>query len=368
MFDRRLIHYFDWGLLGLSLALSGIGLVALYSAVTADPPPAPQKILFFKQIIWFSAGAGMMVAAFSFNYRQLDRWAYPLYIGCILLLLGVILFGKLAGGSRRWLILGPVHLQPSELIKIAVVVVLANYYSKNSSSRGFTLKELVRPVLLTAAPCAMIVVQPDLGTAGIVALIAVSITLFVRVERRSLLTLLASGAAIVPAVWFFLKDYQKQRIIIFLNPDHDPLGSGYHIIQSKIAIGSGMIHGKGFLQGTQNALSFLPEEHTDFIFSVFAEEWGMVGSVCLILLFLVLVLWGLGIAHRCRDPFGTLLAVGISALLFWQVVINIGMTMGLMPVVGVPLPFISYGGSSTLTTTICVGLLMNVSMRRFMVE
>ncbi len=214
----------------------------------------------------------------------------------------------------------------------------------------------------------MIVAQPDLGTAGLMALIAVSITLFARVERRSLLTLLASGMAVVPAVWVLLKDYQKQRILTFLNPDHDPLGSGYHIIQSKIAIGSGMMSGKGYLQGTQNALSFLPEEHTDFIFSVLAEEWGFAGSIGLILLFLVLILWGLSIAHRCRDPFGTVLAVGITALLFWQVVINIGMTMGLMPVVGVPLPLISYGGSSTLTVAICIGLLMNVSMRRFMVE
>jgi rod shape determining protein RodA len=180
--------------------------------------------------------------------------------------------------------------------------------------------------------------------------------------------LVAPAAAMVPVVWSLLKDYQKQRIMTFLNPDQDPLGTGYHIIQSKIAIGSGMLTGKGYLQGTQNALSFLPEEHTDFIFSVLAEEWGAIGSISLILLFLVLILWGLNIAHRCRDPFGILLAVGITSLLAWQVVINIGMTMGIMPVVGVPLPLISYGGSSTLTVAICIGLLMNVSMRRFMVD
>lgn len=368
MFDRRLVHHFDWGLMGVTLLLGGIGLATLYSAVTADPPPAPQQLLFFKQIIWFCIGMAVMIVAFSFNYRLLDRWAYPIYFACILMLLGVMLFGKLAGGSRRWLILGPVHLQPSELIKISVVLVLAKYYSKNMNSGGFSLRELTRPVIVVALPFGLIVAQPDLGTAGLMALIAVSITLFARVERRSLLTLLASGMAVVPAVWVLLKDYQKQRILTFLNPDHDPLGSGYHIIQSKIAIGSGMMSGKGYLQGTQNALSFLPEEHTDFIFSVLAEEWGFGGSIGLILVFLVLILWGLSIAHRCRDPFGTVLAVGITALLFWQVVINIGMTMGLMPVVGVPLPLISYGGSSTLTVAICIGLLMNVSMRRFMVE
>jgi rod shape determining protein RodA len=368
MFDRRLVHNFDWGLIGITMLLGGIGLATLYSAVTADPPPAPQKILFYKQIIWFGIGMAVMIVTFSFNFRLLDRWAYPIYFACILMLLGVILFGKIAGGSRRWLILGPVHLQPSELIKIAVVVVLAKFYSKNVSSSGLSLRELLRPLLVTALPFALIVAQPDLGTAGLMALIAVSITLFVKVERRVLVTLLASGMAVVPAVWYLLKDYQKQRILTFLNPDHDPLGSGYHIIQSKIAIGSGMMTGKGYLQGTQNALSFLPEEHTDFIFSVLAEEWGFAGSIGLILLFLGLILWGLSIAHRCRDPFGTLLAVGVTALLFWQVVINIGMTMGLMPVVGVPLPLVSYGGSSTLTVAICIGLLMNVSMRRFMVE
>jgi len=368
MFDRRLIHCFDWGLLLLVLLLSGIGLVTVYSAVTADPPPASQKILFYKQIIWFSIGILVMVASFSFNYRLLERWAHSIFVVCVLLLLGVVAFGKLAGGSRRWLVLGPVHLQPSELIKISVVLLLAKYYSKDAVADGLSLRDLVRPLLMTALPIGLIVIQPDLGTAGLVALIAVTMTLFVKVERRSLALLLATGLAVVPAVWIALKDYQRQRILTFLNPDGDPLGAGYHLIQSKIAIGSGMLSGKGYLQGTQNALSFLPEEHTDFIFSVLAEEWGAAGSVTLILLFLVLILWALSIAHRCRDPFGIILSVGITAMIFWQAVINVGMTMGLMPVVGVPLPFISYGGSSTLTMAICIGLLMNVSMRRFMVE
>jgi rod shape determining protein RodA len=169
-------------------------------------------------------------------------------------------------------------------------------------------------------------------------------------------------------VWFFLKEYQKRRILTFLDPDRDPLGAGYHIIQSKIAIGSGMISGKGFLKGTQNALAFLPEQHTDFIFSVLAEEWGFIGAFILLCLFLILIIWGLNIAYRCREPFGTIIAVGVTAMIFWQAFINIAMTMGLMPIVGVTLPFISYGGSSVLTTMICVGLLMNVSMRRFLGE
>lgn len=172
----------------------------------------------------------------------------------------------------------------------------------------------------------------------------------------------------VPLIWFFLKEYQKKRILVFLNPDRDPLGAGYHIIQSKIAIGSGMLSGKGYLKGTQNALSFLPEEHTDFIFSVLAEEWGFLGSVTLVLLFLILIIWGLNVAHGCREPFGTIVAVGVTSMIFWQAFINIGMAMGLLPVVGVPLPFVSYGGSSVLTTAISIGLLLNVSMRRFMLD
>ena len=367
MFDRRLLQYFDWGLLGLAVLTGGCGLLVLYSAVTAETP-APQMIIFYKQLIWFSTALIAMVVCFSFNYKLLDRWGQIIYIACILLLVWVLLFGKAAGGSRRWLALGPISIQPSELAKVAVMIVLARYYSKDAHTGGFTLRELLRPALLTFIPFILILEQPDLGTAGMLLLIAASMTVFVKIERRSFITLLVSSAAVVPLVWFFLKDYQKRRILVFLDPDLDPLGAGYHIIQSKIAIGSGLIAGKGFLQGTQNALSFLPEEHTDFIFSVLAEEWGFVGSVFVILLFLLLILWGLNIAQGCREPFGTILVVGVTSMFFWQVIINISMTMGLMPVVGVPLPFVSYGGSSVLTTAIGIGLLMNVSMRRFMLK
>jgi len=367
MFDRRLIQYFDWGLMGLAILIGCLGLITLYSAVTAETP-TPQKVLFFKQFLWFIIGLFVMVFSFLFNYKILDRWSLPIYFTCIALLAAVLFSGKYVGGSRRWLIVGPVSFQPSELVKIAVILALAHYYSKDAKTRGFTLRELVRPMMIIILPVLLIVMQPDLGTAGLVVLIAGSITVFVKIERRSFAYLITSGAVLVPLIWFFLKEYQKKRILIFLDPDRDPLGAGYHIIQSKIAIGSGMLTGKGFLQGTQNALSFLPEEHTDFIFSVLAEEWGALGSIILILLFLILILWGLNVAHGCREPFGTILAVGISAMIFWQVFINIGMSMGLFPVVGVPLPFVSYGGSSVLTTAISIGLLLNVSMRRFMLD
>jgi rod shape determining protein RodA len=284
------------------------------------------------------------------------------------MLISVLVFGKYVGGSRRWLILGPISIQPSELVKISIIAILAHYYSKDAYTRGFTLRELIRPFVLTMIPIVLIVRQPDLGTAMLIVLIAAAMTIFVKIERRSLIYLIVTSSVIIPLIWFFLKAYQKQRILVFLDPDRDPLGAGYHIIQSKIAIGSGMIGGKGYLKGTQNALSFLPEEHTDFIFSVLAEEWGFIGSILLIVFFFVLIFWGLNVAMKCREPFGTILSVGITSMIFWQALINIGMAMGLMPVVGVPLPFVSYGGSSVLTTAIGIGLLLNVSMRRFLLD
>jgi rod shape determining protein RodA len=368
MFDRRLVQYFDWGLLGLTFLLGCIGIVTLYSAVTAGALTA-HKTLYLKQLVWYGAGLTVMVISFVFNYKILDQYGHVIYWICIALLICVLGFGKYVGGSRRWLMLGPFSIQPSELVKIAVVIMLARYYAKLAITTGFTLRELLHPLILVMIPFILIVKQPDLGTAMLVLLIASSMTVFVKIERRSILYILAFGTISVPLVWFFfLKGYQKQRILTFLDPDRDPLGAGYHIIQSKVAIGSGMISGKGFLQGTQNALSFLPEQHTDFIFSVLAEEWGFVGSAFLLLIFLLLIVWSLNIAYRCRDPFGTILSIGITAMIFWQTVINIGMVTGLMPVVGVPLPFISYGGSSIITLMVCIGLLLNISMRRFMLE
>jgi len=367
MFDRRLIQYFDWGLLFVTALIGLIGLVTLYSAATAGGQ-AVLKTMYLKQLVWYGIGFFVMIFCFIFNYKHLDQWANVIYLSCNGLLVMVLLFGKFVAGSRRWLVLGPISVQPSELIKIAMIIALARYYSKAAGSAGVTLRELVVPCLLTAVPFLLIVKQPDLGTALMLVLIGGSITLFVKIERRSLACLSGAGIVLIPSVWFLLKGYQKQRILTFLNPDRDPLGAGYHIIQSKIAIGSGMIFGKGFLKGTQNVLSFLPEQHTDFIFSVLAEEWGLAGAVTLLFVFFLLLARGTSIAYKCRDPFGTILSVGITAMMFWQVLINIGMVMGLMPVVGIPLPFISYGGSSIITMMIGTGLLMNISMRRFMIE
>ena len=368
MFDRRLIQYFDWWLIGLTLMLGAVGLVLIYSAANAGDA-VMENALHGKQMIWFAIGLAAMVCTFVFNYRLMDQWGGGIYLISIVLLICVLLYGKHVGGSRRWLVMGPLTLQPSELVKISVIILLAKYYSKRVSIRGFTLRQLVVPMVIVLIPFILIVKQPDLGTALLVVLIAASITIYVKIERRSMAWLIGTGAVLVSLAWFFfLKGYQKQRILTFLNPDRDPLGAGYHIIQSKIAIGSGMLFGKGFLKGTQNALSFLPEQHTDFILSVLAEEWGFLGTTFVLVLYLLLLIWGLNIAYGCRDTFGTILAVGVTSMFFWQVFINVGMVMGLMPVVGVTLPLISYGGSSVVTSLVGIGILMNISMRRFMVE
>lgn len=367
MFDRRLAENFDWGLLGITVLLSVIGLTILYSAVTAGGPN-PQQILYYKQMIWFGGGLFLMSATFMINYKDLERWAPGIYLTCVILLVCVLVFGKVVGGSRRWLALGPVTIQPSELVKIGTIIILARYFARNASRRGFTIVELIRPAILIIIPFALIYKQPDLGTALLLVLIAGSMTFFVGIQRRSFFYLSGFGFLVVGIGSFFLKEYQKKRILTFLNPDRDPLGAGYHIIQSKIAIGSGMLTGKGFLKGTQNTLSFLPEQHTDFILSVLAEEWGFIGTGLVLFLYMLLLIWSLNIAHKSRDSFGTILAVGITAMIFWEAFINMGMVMGLMPVVGVPLPLISYGGSSVVTSMIGIGLLMGISMRRFIKE
>jgi rod shape determining protein RodA len=367
MIDRRLIQHFDWALLALLFLSAAVGVMTLYSAVTAGAETG-MRTLYLRQLMWLGLGFIAMTVGFSIDYRFLNRWAPMLYLGVVLLLVFVLFFGKYVGGSRRWIALGPVSVQPSEFMKLALVILLASYYEKRVETDGFTFRGLIAPFFFTAVPFTLIVLQPDLGTAMVLLLIAGSITFFVRIEKKTLVMLVGSVVPLGFVAWRLLRDYQRQRILTFFDPNGDPLGTGYHIIQSKIAVGSGMVWGKGFVEGTQNALSFLPEQHTDFIFSVLAEEWGFVGAGAVVILFLLFVFRGLSIAHRCRDSFGVILAVGISAMIFWQAFINIAMVMGMMPVVGVPLPFISYGGSSAITLMVSVGILMGVSMRRFRID
>lgn len=367
MFDRRLIQYFDWWLLLLTMLIAAIGVGLIYSSVNAGEMASASR-LYLKQLWWMGIGGCVMVAAFVFWYKKLDRWSLFFYVLCTGMLLAVLLVGKTVGGSTRWLDLGVFFLQPSEPAKIAVILVLAHYFAKQVKPWGMGIRELFPALLLTLIPVTLVLLQPDLGTALLILLIAGSIAVFAKIERRTFFVLLAAVLVIGPLGWFFIEDYQRMRILMLFSPESDPMGAGYHILQSKIAVGSGMLHGKGYLEGTQNILSFLPEQHTDFIFSVLAEEWGFVGAAGLLSLFVLLIAFGLNIAYGCRDDFGTLLAFGITAMIFWQTVINIGMVIGLMPVVGMPLPLVSYGGSSVITTLMGIGILHNISMRRFVME
>jgi rod shape determining protein RodA len=365
MFDRRLFTNFDWTLLVVVLLIAGCGVVNIYSASSSYRDIGTPY--FLKQLYWIVAGLILCLTVCSLDYHLLEDFAYWLYGAVLVLLVLVLLIGKTTMGATRWLDLGFFNIQPSEPMKIVIIMTFARFFSRYPVFKGLTLKDLAYPLLLLGVPALLIMKQPDLGTAVLVLLIAGTMLLYVGVRWSALATLFAAVVPLIYCGWRFgLHDYQKRRVYNFLNPDLDPQGSGYHIIQSKIAVGSGAMFGKGYLQGTQTQLRFLPEQHTDFAFSVFAEEWGFVGCLLMLALYLFLTLWGLGIAKRCNDRFGSLLAVGVSAMLFWHILINMGMVIGLFPVVGVPLPFFSYGGTSMVTSMVGVGILLNISMRRYM--
>lgn len=361
--DRRLIVHFDWPLLVSALLLIGCGLLTVLSAT--HTPGHLVSGLLARQTLWAGLGLVGLLAALSFDYHWLERYAYGLYAVALVLLLATAVLGSSGGGARRWIALGPVSIQPSEFAKLALVVALARYLHRQVSDGALSLRALLVPVLLLAPAALLVLKQPDLGTVVVLALTVAVMLLLAGLRLRLVLIVAAVLVPAVPQVWHHLKPYQQRRISTFINPQADPLGAGYHIIQSQIAIGSGMLEGKGYLHGTQNRLNFLPEQHTDFIFSVFAEEWGFIGACVLTCLYVALLLRCFIVATRARDTFGVLLAFGLTAMIFCQVVVNIGMATGSMPVVGITLPFFSYGGSSLLACMIAIGLLMNVSMRRF---
>jgi rod shape determining protein RodA len=365
MIDRRLLTNIDWMLAGLVLAVCLLGILNIYSATT------PYKVVatpyYIKQFYWMLVGMFIALTVCTVDYHILEDFSYGIYGIVIILLVAVLVIGRRSMGATRWLNLGLFNVQPSELMKIVVIIAFARFFNNFQSIGGLTVKDMLLPLGLLAFPALLIMKQPDLGTAVLVILIALSMSVY-RGLRWS--TVVTFTLVTVPVAWLgwshFLRPYQKNRILDFLNPERSRLGSGYHIIQSKIAVGSGGFSGKGFVKGTQSQLRFLPEQHTDFAFSVFAEEWGFIGCLILILLYLSLVLWGLNIAHRCNDRFGALLAVGVTAMLFWHIVVNMGMVIGMFPVVGVPMPFFSYGGTSMITSMVGIGILQNISMRRFM--
>jgi rod shape determining protein RodA len=364
MFDRRLVTHFDWTYLLLILLIAVIGIANLFSATSSWTTAVPP--VYLKQFYWLGLGLFIVAVICLFDYRHLEYFSFPMYGINLLLLVMVLAVGRTSMGATRWISLAGFNVQPSEIMKIVIIIALARYFTDKAHLRGFSLRELVIPGLILGAPALLIMKQPDLGTAMLVLCIGGTMALYAGVQRSAVIFLGLSGLAAVCGGWFLLHDYQRQRILTFLNPERDPLGAGYHIIQSKIAVGSGGLDGLGFMKGTQSQLSFLPERHTDFAFSVFAEEWGLTGCLLILALYCLIVLWGLHIALRANDRFGMYLALGVSAMVFWHIVVNLGMVIGLLPVVGVPLPLFSYGGTSMVTTMTGVGLLMNVSMRRFM--
>jgi len=356
----KIIDNIDWGLLLSTMCILVIGLLCLYSATRVAT-----TILFWKQLIWIGIGLLVMLMAFFVDYRFLLPLTWPIYLAVLLLLVIVFFLRPEISGARRWLSLGPIGVQPSELAKIMTVILVAYWGEQKKHILNFGLRELVQPFVILSIPVLLVLIEPDLGTAGIITLIAVSMLVLLGIKRS---TLLSAGAFLVIALpfgWLSLKGYQRLRILSFLDPSRDPLGSGYHAMQSKIAVGSGSLIGKGFLDGTQTQLKFLPEHHTDFIFSVVAEEWGFVGSLILIVLFMLLITKIFSIGLKAKDRFGTLLCFGIAIYFSLHVFINIAMAIGIFPVVGVPLPFISYGGSFMLVNLFCIGLVLNISWRRF---
>ena len=363
MLDRRLFTHFNWWYFLLILSLAVIGVVTIYSANHARPEEF-YRTLYIKQIYWILGGLGAMLFAIFMDYRVLSRYAYPIFFLTALSLIYVLIFGTVSSGARRWIQLGPWSLQVSEFAKIALILVLAKYFEPGKTGRQYDLRDLLIPALMTGLLGGLIYLQPDLGTALIVIFIFFVFVISIELNPKTLWRLIGTAVIIAPFGWFLLKGYQKTRILTLFNPELDPLKTGYHTIQSKIAVGSGGFWGKGLMAGTQSRLNFLPEKHTDFIFSVFAEELGFIGVIVLLTLYLILILKGLNISFRAADRFGLFVSLGIVASMSFYIIFNIGMTIGIFPVTGLPLPLLSYGGSSLITNFFALGLLMNIEIRR----
>ena len=336
-----------------------VGFAMLYSAAGGEMEPWAAR-----QIVRFGVGLVIMFTVALVDIRFWIKSAYFIYAGAFVLLVGVELMGDSAMGAQRWVDIGPLQLQPSEIMKIALVIALARYFHTVGSEDIKRITVLIPPLLLILAPAALVLRQPDLGTAVLLALSGTMMLFLAGLRLWKLGVALVALLGAIPVAWQFLRGYQKARILTFIDPKSDPLGAGYHILQSKIAFGSGGMFGKGFLGGTQSHLNFLPEKQTDFIFTMLAEEFGLVGGIALLLLYFALMAYGTIISLRCNSQFGRMLGMGIITTFFLYVFINMAMVMGLVPVVGVPLPLISYGGSSMLTLLFGFGLVLNIYIHR----
>ena len=337
------------------LILQGIGLISLYSAVFED------TFLFKQQLIWISISWAVFFLIYSLNTSIISKALWPLFWINLLALIAVHIFGKEIYGVKRWINLGFFYYQPSETLKLILTLITAKKISQRPFGQVFNFSELLRLIVFIIPPVALVLLQPDLGTAGIILIMITSLILFNGVEKKTLLGFFIVFLISAPLGWkYFLKPYQKARITSFIKPLDDPQGTGYNVIQSKIAIGSGQIFGKGWKKGTQNKLQFLPERHTDFIFSVLSEEYGFIGSVLTLFLFFLMISFIFNLAGETRDRLNCYFCIGAGSFLLWHVVLNLAMTMGLFPVVGIPLPLLSYGGSHTVTTMAFLGLVAGV--------
>ncbi len=369
MIDRRLLKNFDWSILFVALVLSLIGAMTIYSA-TRPIFDAAQQPFYLRQFYWIGFSLICFFLIISVDYRWFIKFAYIFFILGIILLIIVLVAGKKGMGAQRWISVGFLSFQPSEFFKIFFVVALSRYLSGIERNVALGFKELLKITLIFfLVPAILILKQPHLGTVIILFFIFLSMVITLGIRKKIIVLTVIIGIISLPfmgnILWGELKEYQKQRIISFVNPYVDPQGVGYHIKQSKVSIGSGGFRGKGYLKGTQGPLRFLPERHTDFIFSVFAEEWGFVGSISLFLLYLFIIMKGFDTVRRARDPAGSFLALGVTFMLSFYFIINIGMALGIVPVVGVPLPFMSYGGTALLSNFLFIGILVNVRMRMF---
>ena len=355
----RKLGLLNWPLVVLLCSIAAIGVAMLYSAGGGNWEPWAVR-----QVMRFGVALVLMLAVALVDLRFWLRYAYPIYFASIALLVAVEVAGASGMGAQRWIDLGVVRLQPSELMKIAMILGLARYFHGLSAEDIGRPGRLAAPLLMILAPAFLVLRQPDLGTAAMLTVggAAIFFVVGVRLWKFGLVGLL--GLAALPVAWNILRPYQQQRILTFFDPESDPLGAGYHILQAKIALGSGGVFGKGFMQGSQAHLDFLPERQTDFIFTMLAEEFGLVGGLAVLGLFLLLFAYGIAIAVRIRNQFGRIVAIGVTVTVALYVSVNIAMVMGLVPVVGAPLPLISYGGTAILSTLIGYGLLLSASINR----
>lgn len=336
-------------------SIAAFGIIVLYSAAGGSMTPWA-----INQLVRFILFSGMALFLSRLPMELFASLAFPGYAGVLAALVLVELIGGVAGGSQRWINLGFMQLQPSEFMKPVIVLAVARFYARLPVGEIRRWTAIWPALLMIGFPAALVLIQPDLGTATMIAAGGVVTMFLAGLPLRLFIGSALAGAAVVPIAFSFLHDYQQKRVLIFMDPESDPLGAGYHISQSKIAIGSGGIWGKGFLQGTQSHLDYLPEGHTDFVFATMSEEWGLVGGVLMIAAFMLLFRWGIRVSMRARDRFAALTAAGLTTTIFFYVAINLMMVMGLAPVVGIPLPFMSYGGSSMLTVMLCIGIIMAV--------